>query len=76
MDLMTYTVKEKNNLWQVNSIDEIIVFLDTRRKTTNEDLVQKLMWLTLYFWMPLVNQMSIIGDLLNNKKIITSYKNR
>ena len=73
---MTYTVKEKNNLWQVNSIDEIIAFLDTRRKTTNEDLVQKLMWLTLYFWMPLVNQMSIIADLLNNKKIITYYKNR
>ena len=42
---------EKNNLSQVDSIDEIIAFLDTRRKTKDEDPEQK--WITTwndYLW--------------------------
>jgi integrase/recombinase XerD len=41
----------EKNLSQVNSINDIIAFLDTRRKTKNEDLEQK--WITTwndYLW--------------------------
>ena len=43
--------EEKTNLSQVTSIDDIITFLDTRRKTKNEDPEQK--WITTwndYLW--------------------------
>ena len=43
--------EEKTNLSQVNSIDDIIAFLDTRRKTKDEDPEQK--WITTwndYLW--------------------------
>jgi integrase/recombinase XerD len=42
---------EKNNLSQVDSIDDIIAFLDTRKKTKEEDPEQK--WITTwndYLW--------------------------
>ena len=50
-DFLQFRRKEKNNLSQVNSIDDIIVFLDTRRKTKDEDPEQK--WITTwndYLW--------------------------
>ncbi len=43
--------EEKTNLSQVTSIDDIIAFLDTRRKTKDEDPEQK--WITTwndYLW--------------------------
>ena len=43
--------KESSNLRQVNSIDGIIAFLDTRRKNKDEDPEQK--WITTwndYLW--------------------------
>ena len=43
--------KKKPDLSEVNSIDDIIAFLDTRRKTKDEDPEQK--WITTwndYLW--------------------------
>ena len=43
--------KKINRLTEVNSIDDIIAFLDTRRKTKDEDPEQK--WITTwndYLW--------------------------
>ena len=45
------SIKEEKNLSQVDSIDDVIAFLDTRRKTRGEDLEQK--WITTwndYLW--------------------------
>ena len=50
-DFLQSRKEEKTNLSQVTSIDDIIAFLDTRRKTKNEDPEQK--WITTwndYLW--------------------------
>ena len=50
-DFLQSRKEEKINLSQVNSIDDIIAFLDTRRKTKEEDPEQK--WITTwndYLW--------------------------
>ena len=50
-DFLQSRKEEKTNLSQVNSIDDIIAFLDTRRKTKDEDPEQK--WITTwndYLW--------------------------
>ena len=50
-DFLQSRKEEKNDLSQVNSIDDIIAFLDTRKKTKDEDPEQK--WITTwndYLW--------------------------
>ncbi len=50
-DFLQSRKEEKNNLSEVNSIDDIISFLDTRKKTKDEDPEQK--WITTwndYLW--------------------------
>ena len=50
-DFLQSRKEEKTNLSEVTSIDDIIAFLDTRRKTKNEDPEQK--WITTwndYLW--------------------------
>jgi integrase/recombinase XerD len=50
-DFLQSRKEEETNLSQVNSINDIIAFLDTRRKTKDEDPEQK--WITTwndYLW--------------------------
>ena len=63
--------KEEKNLSQINSIDDIITFLDTRRKTKVEDPEQK--WITT--WNDYLWRIKIFYRWYYNTKILTTNNN-